>query len=290
MSIWDYDYICLCGKRETNQDRVLINDDMILVLDGHGYRKNTDYPLHVVDLVIKHLPEMLKTATDQLKPDSNPDEITEVIKECCLDIDEFIFNKYQKIIGGTTMTGVILIQGKIFIVNIGDSETVAINGIVPIIATVKHKPTDVEESDRIVSRGGFISYRRVNGNLAISRVFGDYEFGKINLDGSFNVKNPIWAMPDVIHLNEKYTNIFLYSDGFGDHIDLSSLVTIAFKNKNDYSKENSMSIKLAHAVLDFSHDNITVVSIQPKSDEFAEYQKVEDSLRLSGESGEEHGL
>ena len=40
--------------------------------------------------------------------------------------------------------------------------------------TEDHKPMDAEERKRIYETGGFVRYNRVNGNLALSRAFGDF--------------------------------------------------------------------------------------------------------------------
>lgn len=39
-----------------------------------------------------------------------------------------------------------------------------------------HKPTNKEETARITTAGGFVEFGRVNGNLALSRAIGDFEF------------------------------------------------------------------------------------------------------------------
>lgn len=39
-----------------------------------------------------------------------------------------------------------------------------------------HKPTNAEETARITAAGGFVEFGRVNGNLALSRAIGDFEF------------------------------------------------------------------------------------------------------------------
>ena len=39
-----------------------------------------------------------------------------------------------------------------------------------------HKPENPDENRRIYENGGFVRYRRVNGNLALSRAFGDFDF------------------------------------------------------------------------------------------------------------------
>jgi serine/threonine protein phosphatase PrpC len=39
-----------------------------------------------------------------------------------------------------------------------------------------HKPDDKEELNRITKAGGSVTYGRVNGNLNLSRAFGDLEY------------------------------------------------------------------------------------------------------------------
>ncbi|WFD01554.1 protein-serine/threonine phosphatase [Malassezia obtusa] len=39
-----------------------------------------------------------------------------------------------------------------------------------------HKPSNPEEHSRILNAGGFVEFDRVNGNLALSRALGDFEF------------------------------------------------------------------------------------------------------------------
>jgi protein phosphatase 2C family protein 2/3 len=71
-----------------------------------------------------------------------------------------------------------------------------------------HKPTNkgalscpfradvVEETARITAAGGFVEFGRVNGNLALSRAIGDFEF-KQNF--SFDADNQIvTANPEII--------------------------------------------------------------------------------------------
>ena len=45
---------------------------------------------------------------------------------------------------------------------------------------------DAEERNRIYETGGFVRYNRVNGNLALSRAFGDFgEFLKTSIQRCF---------------------------------------------------------------------------------------------------------
>lgn len=59
-----------------------------------------------------------------------------------------------------------------------------------------HKPTNEGEKARIVAAGGFVDFGRVNGNLALSRAIGDFEFKKsADLSPEQQI---VTAYPDVI--------------------------------------------------------------------------------------------
>ena len=79
---------------------------------------------------------------------------------------------------GCTAVSCIITDKEIIVANAGDSRC-----IVSIAGQAKplsfdHKPTLKEESDRIVQAGGYVEFGRVNGNLALSRAFGDFDFKK----------------------------------------------------------------------------------------------------------------
>jgi protein phosphatase len=78
---------------------------------------------------------------------------------------------------GSTCASFLLAGRRLFAANVGDSRVVLCrrNGGV-IEMTSDHKPTREDEAKRIKEAGGFILHRRVMGELAISRAFGDKSF------------------------------------------------------------------------------------------------------------------
>ena len=46
------------------------------------------------------------------------------------------------------------------------------------VQTILHANCDTGEKARITAAGGFVDFGRVNGNLALSRAIGDFEFKK----------------------------------------------------------------------------------------------------------------
>lgn len=65
---------------------------------------------------------------------------------------------------------------EIFCSNAGDSRTVMSKNKIAVDLSKDHKPEDVEERRRIYAAGGFVEDNRVNGNLALSRALGDFEY------------------------------------------------------------------------------------------------------------------
>ncbi|KAF9468533.1 PP2C-domain-containing protein [Collybia nuda] len=80
--------------------------------------------------------------------------------------------------GCTAVAALVTSDGKIYVANAGDSRSViGTKGVVKPLS-YDHKPTSDVEKERIHGAGGYIEYGRVNGNLALSRALGDFEFKK----------------------------------------------------------------------------------------------------------------
>lgn len=80
--------------------------------------------------------------------------------------------------GCTATVNLITGDGRIFCANAGDSRTVlGVKGSAKPLS-FDHKPQNEEEKARICAAGGFVDFGRVNGNLALSRAIGDFEFKK----------------------------------------------------------------------------------------------------------------
>lgn len=81
----------------------------------------------------------------------------------------------------STATGVLITPEFFFVVNLGDSRTVICSDSKLTFATADHKPTHESERERILESGGHVTNGRVNGMLAVSRAFGNFEM-KRNAD------------------------------------------------------------------------------------------------------------
>ncbi|KAG5180400.1 phosphatase 2C-like domain-containing protein [Tribonema minus] len=77
---------------------------------------------------------------------------------------------------GSTATTALILGGRVYVANVGDSRTIITREGRVLAASEDHKPQREDEEERIRNAGGFIVHKRVMGNLAVSRAFGDAEF------------------------------------------------------------------------------------------------------------------
>ncbi|CAN0223498.1 unnamed protein product, partial [Ectocarpus fasciculatus] len=77
---------------------------------------------------------------------------------------------------GSTATTCLVLGPRLFMANVGDSRTVLCRGGKVRMASNDHKPSRADEQERVQRAGGFVAHRRVMGELAVSRAFGDSEF------------------------------------------------------------------------------------------------------------------
>lgn len=108
-------------------------------------------------------------------------DYSEALKKGFLSTDRAILadRRFNEDPSGCTATvNLVTGDGRIFCANAGDSRTVlGIKGSAKPLS-FDHKPQNEEEKARICAAGGFVDFGRVNGNLALSRAIGDFEFKK----------------------------------------------------------------------------------------------------------------
>ncbi|KAF9267446.1 PP2C-domain-containing protein [Marasmius fiardii PR-910] len=117
---------------------------------------------------------------------------------------------------GCTAVAALVTKDKIYVANAGDSRSVLSSKGEALPLSFDHKPTNESEKARITGAGGYVEYGRVNGNLALSRAIGDFDFKK---NYSLAPENQvITANPDVtVHnLDGEDEFIVLACDGIWD--------------------------------------------------------------------------
>lgn len=167
---------------QTGPDRMIFG-----IFDGHSNDKCSNY-------IAEHLPRKLNMA---------PQPLTDAALEgLCISCDEQFLEDVGD--GGTTATFVIAepSSGKpksfdLIICNIGDSRTLVARDGKILFATQDHKPQNPSERERIERCGGTVRMNRVDGDLAVSRAFGDFVFKRWR-DDLRNQK--VIAVPDITRM------------------------------------------------------------------------------------------
>merc|ERR1712157_336005 len=174
--------------KDTLQDLAMTT--FAAVFDGHGGDECSNYLVEVLPHQIReHMyaeRESLSSAIESSRSMARPEQATEdpaselmrkILKKAYLKTDkEFITPKNAPQSGSTAAT-LIIMGRRLFAANVGDSRVVLCRvGGQCVELTSDHKPSRPDEAARVRAAGGFILHKRVMGELAITRAFGDKSF------------------------------------------------------------------------------------------------------------------
>ncbi|ORY11083.1 phosphatase 2C-domain-containing protein [Clohesyomyces aquaticus] len=200
------------------------------VYDGHGGDKVALYTGdHLHEIIAKQ--EAFKSG-----------DIKKALQDGFLATDRAILSdpKYEEEVSGCTASVGVISKNKIYVANSGDSRSVlGIKGRAKPLS-YDHKPQNEAEKARIQAAGGFVDFGRVNGNLALSRAIGDFEFKKsAELPPEHQI---VTAFPDVeIHdINEDDEFLVIACDGIWDC--QSSQAVIEFVRRGIAAKQELSAI------------------------------------------------
>ncbi|KAI9892271.1 MAG: Protein phosphatase 2C 2 [Vezdaea aestivalis] len=142
----------------------------------------------------------------------------QALKDGFLATDRAILSDplYEEEVSGCTASVAIVSKTKIYVANAGDSRTVlGVKGRAKPLS-FDHKPQNEGEKARITAAGGFVDFGRVNGNLALSRAIGDFEFKKSS--DLAPEQQIVTAYPDVVthDISEDDEFLVVACDGIWD--------------------------------------------------------------------------
>jgi len=152
--------------------------------------------------------------------------------------------------------------------NVGDSRTVLAkkegNGYTAITCTHDHKPTDETERRRIEAAGGTVQLSRVDGQLALSRAFGDRML-KVPMD-SPRESRKVSANPDFVTVTAVQGDfLFMACDGIyeGDIFTRESVIQWLTEKLKEIGDPAVVCEKLLDECLARgSRDNMSAMIIQ----------------------------
>lgn len=167
------------------------------IFDGHSGDKCSLW-------VGEHMPAKLRALKEPIT--------AEALENLCQQVDEEFLRQATTDGGSTGTFCLIRKSGTLQIVNVGDSRILQCRQGKLLFATEDHKPYDAKEEERIVRAGGTVVNNRVDGDLAVSRAFGDSVF---KVKGTRDYRNQkVIAIPDVTELKwEPGDLIILACDG-----------------------------------------------------------------------------
>jgi protein phosphatase 1B len=108
------------------------------------------------------------------------DQLELALRKAFLEIDEAMRNEPDAVNGndrsGCTALVAFITPHAVVIAHAGDSRGILRRSGGVVLATEDHKPYNDEERRRIEAAGGSVSMKRVDGDLAVSRALGDFQY------------------------------------------------------------------------------------------------------------------
>ena len=238
------------------------NELLLELFDGHGGENVSCYlQKNYAKIYKKYLYETKNNIVDSFSMSFN-------------HIDEDIKNQPNVENQGSTGTIIHIIREKnnrlfIFNANVGDSRASLISAKKIIRLSQDHRTDDKDERKRVISEGGLIMNGRVNGELMLTRSFGDFDFKPnkknvkyINSD-IIRFRRGVICEPFVtqIEIDQSISNQFLFlaSDGVWDVISEEEIQQL-IKVNNDTKSLSSIIIE--KALMKKAWDNLSIFTVK----------------------------
>lgn len=209
------------------------------IFDGHGGDSTAQ-------LCVKKFPEIFKKSLHE-----NPFDYELAFKNSFSLMDKEIEKMNAKEVGNTGT--IVFINNKLlYCANVGDSSCCLLGEKKNEFITVEHKCSNKKEKKRIEKEGGKIVDDRLDGILAISRGFGDFDLKNKGLICEPHVTKKL--------IDHSLRYCIIASDGVWDVLSLEDVTKIANENKNNFS--NIAKIIVETAKEKGSEDNISCIVIE----------------------------
>lgn len=248
------------GNRNSMEDYYYIDiiDNNIKILglfDGHGGNDiSYSIPKHLKNINKYFIAYKLNKLKKSL--------FVHHINKEFLKIDKKLYNdkNYKQ---GSTAILLYIFPLEIIVINLGDSKTIFFDQFFQNkFETVTHRPNLYNEYKRIINSNNHVvninGTYRINGQLSLSRSFGDYQF-KMFKNKYNGINSPISIIPDIYFFPIKHKYIIIIgTDGFWDYITINDIKNIIMKYNID--EINLISEKLIlNCIKNGSNDNISLI-------------------------------
>lgn len=241
---------------------------LLSIFDGHGGSGAAIFAGQKLIQLIEDTPEWKEYAAN---PNSDDPEMVgkAMVKayfECDRTLRHFQDTDANADTSGCTAVSCMLTPKYVICVNAGDSRAVIGSSGIAIPLSEDHKPQDELERMRIEKAGGIVQAKRVDGDLAVSRAFGDFQY-KTRPDLPPE-EQKVSCEPDVrIHTRTPADDILLVAcDGLWDVFSNSEAIDCA---REVLLEGETDPVKIVEEMLDISllkgsRDNISgIVALLP---------------------------
>ena len=243
------------------------------VFDGHSGQQ-------AADKSAQQLPTLLDDALAKAgSPADDVDALKATFKQVCLDFDSKLDVDDMS---GCTAIMALITSKHIIVANVGDSRSVLSSGGETVAMSHDHKPDNAEETRRVEAAGGTVWQGRIDGQLAVSRAFGDFRF-KYASDLPATAQ-PVSPEPDItVHTRDEETEfLILACDGVWDV--MTNEEVVGFIHDCVASNMGTWG-EVCEAVVDHclergSRDNMTIAVVS-----FPEAGPKLSGVRTEGEGG-----
>lgn len=260
------------GYRRDMEDTHVITDLpslpdhlFVTVFDGHGGSGAANY---AALNMVRHLEDTPQFQHYVAAQDSEKIELLgEALRQTFITTDDLLRAEWESASDrGSGCTAVVACVTPRYIIcaNAGDSRCVLGTGATTKPLSEDHKPLNEGELKRIEAAGGSVSYKRVDGDLAVSRALGDFQYKK--RDDLPPEKQKVTCDPDItVHERTSSDDVLILAcDGVWDV--MSSHDCIELTRAIFASGESNMQL-VAEEIVDVSmhkgsKDNISAVVVQ----------------------------
>eukprot|EP00164_Ancoracysta_twista_P001301 GFYU01001702.1.p1 GENE.GFYU01001702.1~~GFYU01001702.1.p1 ORF type:complete len:575 (-),score=99.47 GFYU01001702.1:172-1896(-) len=174
-SRFDVGFCDTSGPRNEMQDTYLINgcyrerehEDLFGVFDGHGSKEPAVFLAHEFGA------ELSRRLTNMEK---NVNDCDTTVEECIASTYRALNYKMSHFsYNGSTALVLYIANTTCYVSNCGDTRAVLSKDGKAVRVSIDHKPSDPDEYQRVVDKGGFVNPKtmRVNDSLKVTRAFGD---------------------------------------------------------------------------------------------------------------------
>lgn len=238
---------------------------MIIVIISHGGAGSAIFAeANMINFI-----EKTKEWNDYLESGcTHLDLLGAALEKAFLDIDVAILahqnNSGGNDVSGCTSVTIMITPTHIVCANAGDSRSVLGTGDSFEAMSEDHKPNDENERKRIENAGGHVQWKRVNGDLAVSRALGDFQYK--NRPDLPPQEQKVSCLPDIKFQPRSPQDdvLILACDGLWDV--MTNEEAIGLCREIYQSGESSMEL-LAEEMIDLalikgSRDNISAVVVK----------------------------